>query len=165
MLVRSRRADRARHPRCPRVWMTERSPDRHRRGVDYSIAPVRRNVDRIRTDIRIEFSEQGMNWIVHYFDRRLNSDGVSRAFASKEDALVAACDLMRRNCVVNFVQGPNDEKIDATTITAWPRRSSRWRSAASSGSSLNGTSGIRQKLIWPSTSTQYAARMGPQPPR
>jgi len=51
-----------------------------------------------------------MSWTAHYFDRRLNSDGVSRAFASKEDALVAACDLMRRNCVVNFVQGPNDEK-------------------------------------------------------
>ena len=62
--------------------MTERSPDRHRHGVDYSIAPVRRNVDRIRTDIRIEFSEQGMNWIVHYFDRRLNRDSGSRAFAS-----------------------------------------------------------------------------------
>ncbi len=102
-----------------RVWMTERSPDRHRRGVDYSIAPVRRNVDRIRTDIRIEFSEQGMNWIVHYFDRRLNSDSVSRAFASKEDALRQARDLTRQNCVVRFIKGPNDEKIDAVAITAW----------------------------------------------
>src|SRR2546426_4924099 len=102
--------------------MTERSPDRHRRGVDYSIAPVRRNVDRIRTDIRIEFSEQGMNWIVHYFDRRLNSDSVSRAFASKEDALRQACDLTRQNCGARFIEGPNDEKIDAVAITAWCKR-------------------------------------------
>ena len=49
----------------------------------------------------------------------------------------------------------------ATTMTAWPRRSSRWRSAANSLSSVNGTSGIRQKFTWPSTSTQYAA-MNPE---
>ena len=59
----------------------------------------------------------GMNWIAHYFDRRLNRD--SRAFASKEDALREACDLTRRSCVVHFVQGPNDEKIDAVAIAAW----------------------------------------------
>jgi hypothetical protein len=64
----------------------------------------------------------GMNWTAHYFDRRLNSDSVSRAFASKEDALRQACDLMRRNCVVHFVKGPNDEKIDAVAITAWCKR-------------------------------------------
>jgi hypothetical protein len=60
-----------------------------------------------------------MNWIVHYFDRRLNSDSVSRAFASKEDALRQARDLTRQNCVVRFIKGPNDEKIDAVAITAW----------------------------------------------
>src|SRR4029077_6729718 len=60
-----------------------------------------------------------MNWTTHYFDRRLNRDSVSRAFASKEDALRQACDLMRQNCVVRFVKGPNDEKIDAVAITAW----------------------------------------------
>ena len=63
-----------------------------------------------------------MNWTAHYFDRRLNSDSVSRAFASKEDALRQACDLMRRNCIVHFVKGPNDEKIDAVAITAWCKR-------------------------------------------
>jgi hypothetical protein len=60
-----------------------------------------------------------MNWTVHYFDRRLNSEFVSRAFASKEDALRQACDLTQQNCVVRFVKGPNDEKIDAVAITAW----------------------------------------------
>jgi hypothetical protein len=78
--------------------------------------------------------EHGMSWTAHYFDRRLNSDGVSRAFASKEDALVAACDLMRRNCVVNFVQGPNDEKIDATTITAWCKRRPKRKDAPAASS-------------------------------
>jgi len=67
-------------------------------------------------------TEHGMNWTAHYFDRRLNSDSVSRAFASKEDALRQACDLMQRNCVVRFVKGPNDEKIDAVAITAWCKR-------------------------------------------
>src|SRR4029450_3658887 len=99
--------------------MTEGSPDRHRRGVDYSIAPIHHNVDRIRTDIRIEFSEQGMNWIVHYFDRRLNSDSVSRAFAWKEEALRQARDLTRQNCGGRLIKGPNDEKIEAVAITAW----------------------------------------------
>ena len=50
-----------------------------------------------------------MDW--HYFDRRLNRDGISRAFASKEDALREACYLMRQNCRVHFVKGPNDEKM------------------------------------------------------
>src|SRR5947209_5787616 len=31
--------------------------------------------------------QHGMSWTAHYFDRRLNSEGVSRACASKEDAL------------------------------------------------------------------------------
>ena len=64
-------------------------------------------------------TEPGMDWIAHYFDRRLNRDSISRAFASKEDALREACDLTRRSCVVHFVQGPNDEKIDAVAIAAW----------------------------------------------
>jgi hypothetical protein len=44
MLVRSRRADCGRHPdgTAARVRITERSPDRHGRGVDYSIASVER---------------------------------------------------------------------------------------------------------------------------
>ena len=64
-------------------------------------------------------TEPGMNWIAHYFDRRLNRDSISRAFASKEDALREACDLTRGSCVVHFIQGPNDEKIDAVAIAAW----------------------------------------------
>src|SRR5262245_48235578 len=45
-----------------------------------------------------------MTWTTHYFDRRLNRDSVSRAFASKEDALRQARDLMRQNCVVRFIE-------------------------------------------------------------
>ena len=36
----------------------------------------------------------------------------------------------------------------ATTITAWPRCSSRRASSASSRGIVNGTSGIRQKFTW-----------------
>ena len=64
-------------------------------------------------------TEPGMDWIAHYFDRRLNRGSISRAFASKEDALREACDLTRRSCVVHFVQGPNDENIDAVAVAAW----------------------------------------------
>jgi hypothetical protein len=63
-----------------------------------------------------------MDWTAHYFDRRLNRDGISRAFASKEDALREACHLMRQNCRVHLVKGPNDETIDAVAITAWCKR-------------------------------------------
>ena len=63
-----------------------------------------------------------MTWTAHYFDRQLNSDAVSRACASKEDALRRACDMIRRNCIVHFVKGPNDERIDAVAITAWCKR-------------------------------------------
>jgi hypothetical protein len=66
--------------------------------------------------------EHSMSWTAHYFDRRLNSEGVSRACASKEDALRLACDLIHRKCIVRFITGPNDEKIDATEITSWCRR-------------------------------------------
>jgi hypothetical protein len=60
-----------------------------------------------------------MTWIAHYFDPRLNREGVSRAFASQEGALRQACALMRQNCIVHYIQGPNDEKIDAVEITRW----------------------------------------------
>jgi hypothetical protein len=63
-----------------------------------------------------------MSWTAHYFDQRLNSEGVSRACASKEDALRLACDLIHRKCIVRFIIGPNDEKIDATEITSWCKR-------------------------------------------
>ena len=51
-----------------------------------------------------------MSWTAHYFDPRLNRDAVTRAFGSKDDALLAACDLIRRKCIVRFVHGPDSEK-------------------------------------------------------
>jgi hypothetical protein len=63
-----------------------------------------------------------MSWTAHYFDRRLNREGVSRACASKEDALRLACDLVRQNCIVRYVEGPNSEKIDAVEIASWCKR-------------------------------------------
>ena len=53
-----------------------------------------------------------MTWTAHYFDPQLNRDAATRGFGSKDDALTAACDLIRRRCLVHFVQGPN-EKIGA----------------------------------------------------
>jgi hypothetical protein len=61
-----------------------------------------------------------MTWTAHYFDPRLNREGVSRAFSSQEDAMRLA--LMRQTCVVHFVEGPNGEKIDAVAITAWCKK-------------------------------------------
>jgi hypothetical protein len=62
-----------------------------------------------------------MTWTAHYFDRRLNKDTVTRAFGSKDDALLAACDLIHRTCMVHFIQGPDNEKINAVEIAAWCR--------------------------------------------
>ena len=59
-----------------------------------------------------------MTWTAHYFDPQLNRDAATRGFGSKDDALTVACDLIRRRCLVHFVQGPN-EKIGAVAITAW----------------------------------------------
>ena len=38
-----------------------------------------------------------MDWVVHYFDRKLNRETVSREHSSKQGALRNACDLMRRH--------------------------------------------------------------------
>jgi hypothetical protein len=46
-----------------------------------------------------------MTWTAYYFDPRLNRDTASRAFGSKDDALRAACDLMRRGCPSAFHPG------------------------------------------------------------
>ena len=46
-----------------------------------------------------------MSWTAHYFDRRLNADSLTRPCTTKEDALRLACDLMRRDCQVQFIQG------------------------------------------------------------
>ena len=49
-------------------------------------------------------------WTVHYFDKRLNSEEVSRIFASKEDALRHACDLELKNCITHNIRGPNEQR-------------------------------------------------------
>ena len=45
-----------------------------------------------------------MTWTAHYFDPQLNRDAATRGFGSKDDALTAACDLIRRRCLVHFVK-------------------------------------------------------------
>jgi hypothetical protein len=60
-----------------------------------------------------------MSWTAHYFDRRLNREAVTRSCTSREDALRLACDLIRRECIVRFVQGADSEKINAIAVTAW----------------------------------------------
>jgi len=61
---------------------------------------------------------EGVSWIAHYFDRRLNADAVTRPCATKEGALRLACDLMYRECPVQFIQGPEDV-IPAVEIAKW----------------------------------------------
>ncbi len=51
-----------------------------------------------------------MIWRVHYFDPQSNREGVSRAFASKEDALRQACYLMRKNCGRDSSPAPTTKK-------------------------------------------------------
>jgi hypothetical protein len=51
-----------------------------------------------------------MSWTSHYFDPRLNRETVTRACTSQEEALRLACDLIRRNCRVYFIQGRTAKK-------------------------------------------------------
>ena len=60
-----------------------------------------------------------MTWTVHYFDRRLNRETTSRAFASKEEALRHACDLIKRDCRVSHLACPSGERIEAVEIASW----------------------------------------------
>ena len=60
-----------------------------------------------------------MSWIAHYFDPKLNANATTRPCSTKEDALRLACDLMRRRCRVEFIQGPEDVKINAVEIANW----------------------------------------------
>ncbi len=55
----------------------------------------------------------------HYFDRKLNRETVSREYSSKEGALRNACDLMRRQCEVRYIEGPERERVEAPVIYAW----------------------------------------------
>src|SRR6266481_3411066 len=48
-----------------------------------------------------------MEWKVPYFDRRAGQDGVSRSHSTSEGALRNACDLMRQNCRVDYIPGPD----------------------------------------------------------
>jgi hypothetical protein len=57
-----------------------------------------------------------MSWTPHYFDPTLNRDEVTRPCTTKEDALRLACDLMRRQCRVEFIQGPGSERVHAVEI-------------------------------------------------
>jgi hypothetical protein len=63
--------------------------------------------------------EMAMDWVVHYFDRKLNRETVSREHSSKHGALRNACDLMRRQCDVRYIEGPERERVDAPEIYAW----------------------------------------------
>src|SRR5260370_4372244 len=60
-----------------------------------------------------------MDWVVHYFDRKLNRETVSREYGAKEGALRNACDLMRRQCDVRYIEGPERERVNAPEIYAW----------------------------------------------
>jgi hypothetical protein len=62
-----------------------------------------------------------MSWIAHYYDPKLNANALTRPCTTKEDALRLACDLMRRQCRVEFIQGPEDVKIHAVEIARWCR--------------------------------------------
>jgi hypothetical protein len=60
-----------------------------------------------------------MSWTAHYFNPTLNADVVTRPCSTKEDALRLACDLMRRQCRVEFIQGPGNVKVHAIEIAKW----------------------------------------------
>jgi hypothetical protein len=60
-------------------------------------------------------------WAVHYFDRRANRAGMSRSHASSAGALRNACDLMRQNCRVDHITGPDNQRIEASSIESWCR--------------------------------------------
>ena len=60
-----------------------------------------------------------MTWTTHYFDRRLNTNAISRAHATKEGALRNACDLTVQKCIVKYVQGPDNHRIGPVEIQAW----------------------------------------------
>jgi hypothetical protein len=64
---------------------------------------------------------QAWGGATHYFDPRLNRNEVTRSCTIKVDALRLACDLMRRGCQVQFIEGPGNEKVHAVEITRWCR--------------------------------------------
>ena len=60
-----------------------------------------------------------MDWVVHYFDRKLNRESISREHPSRDRALRNACDLLPQQCEVRYIEGPQQERVDAPTIYAW----------------------------------------------
>jgi hypothetical protein len=60
-----------------------------------------------------------MSWTAHYFDPKLNANCTTRPCTTKEDALRLACDLMRRQCRVEFIQGDEGVTIHAAEIAKW----------------------------------------------
>jgi hypothetical protein len=62
-----------------------------------------------------------VTWTAHYFDPRLNASAITRPCSTKEEALRLACDLMRRQCRVEFIAGPESVKIHAVEIAKCAR--------------------------------------------
>ena len=60
-----------------------------------------------------------MRWIAHYYDPKLNANALTRPCATKEGALRLACDLMRRQRRVEFIEGPESLRIHAVEIAEW----------------------------------------------
>jgi hypothetical protein len=77
-------------------------------------------------------------WAVHYFDRRANRAGMSRSHASSAGALRNACDLMRQNCRVDHITGPDNQRIEASAIESWCRRTEIDNAQSVSWPTLNG---------------------------
>ena len=61
-----------------------------------------------------------MDWTVHYYDHRAQSEKTSRTFKDRESALQQACDLETDHFVVRYVQGPKD-RIMPPQIIEWCR--------------------------------------------
>jgi hypothetical protein len=63
-----------------------------------------------------------MEWTVHYFDKRLGREAVSRAFSSENEALRHACDLERNGSMAHYVLGPDGKHTLPAEIAAWSRQ-------------------------------------------
>jgi hypothetical protein len=61
---------------------------------------------------------EAQNWNVRYLQNGDPKNERTRLLSSRHDALVAACALGRRH-VVQYVEGPNGEKLDSDWIMKW----------------------------------------------
>lgn len=64
-------------------------------------------------------------WIVHYYDRRVDRDEASPGFASQDEALRHACELMRKHMTLKEVRGPHGMQIGAAKLELWCRSQPR----------------------------------------